>query len=311
MSRRTAEANKAIAAAWANEQKLVSEGQGTREWTQDQQQDILERGKAYDENGSAFEGQHMKSVEKYPEYQGDPGNIQFLTKQEHLEAHGGNWKNPTNWYFDPLTKEITVFSEGMYIPCKVIDLKEPIRVPAPHGNLNPSNGLGQKSSEIDSFEIAEKAVSEETLRKPQNATSVCSSTKRSIPKTTSRAKTSGVFWGGLKAFGKKAGSFCVEHKGEIFTGLLTLGSMVVKAYVDSKDNSSGGEGASRRKSYDSYYSDDSYASDTYDDSDFSEEDPESTERSSPREHNVSGYDRQQNGKTVHVNPYKRGGKKDE
>lgn len=32
------------------------------------------------------------------------------------------------------------------------------------------------------------------------------------------------------------------------------------------------------------------------------------ERSSPREHDVSGYDRQQNGKTVHVNPYKRGGR---
>ena len=35
------------------------------------------------------------------------------------------------------------------------------------------------------------------------------------------------------------------------------------------------------------------------------------ERSSPREHDVSGYDRQQNGKTVHVNPYKRGGRHDD
>lgn len=34
------------------------------------------------------------------------------------------------------------------------------------------------------------------------------------------------------------------------------------------------------------------------------------ERSSPREHNVSGYDRQRYGKTEHVNPYSRGGHKD-
>ena len=46
----------------------------------------------------------MKSAEMYPEYQGDPGNIQFLTRAEHLEAHNGNWRNPTNWYFNPVTK---------------------------------------------------------------------------------------------------------------------------------------------------------------------------------------------------------------
>ena len=69
MSRRTAESNKAILAAWNKEQELVQEGKGTREWTPQQQQDILDKGKAYDEDGVAFQGQHMKSVEKYPEYQ--------------------------------------------------------------------------------------------------------------------------------------------------------------------------------------------------------------------------------------------------
>ena len=92
MSNRTFEANKAILVAWEKEQDLVREGKGTRDWTQEQQQEILDRGKAYDEDGKAFHGQHMKSVEKYPEYQGDPNNIQFLTKAEHLEAHQGNWQ---------------------------------------------------------------------------------------------------------------------------------------------------------------------------------------------------------------------------
>lgn len=56
MSRRTSEANKAILAAWEKEQDLVREGKGTRDWTQEQQQDILDRGKAYDEDGKAFQG---------------------------------------------------------------------------------------------------------------------------------------------------------------------------------------------------------------------------------------------------------------
>lgn len=126
MSRRTAKSNKAILAAWSKEQELVQEGKGTRKWTPKQQQDILEKGKAYDEDGVAFQGQHMKSAEMYPEYQGDPGNIQFLTRSEHLEAHNGNWRNPTNWYFNPVTKEKIDFGDGPFIPCKIISLPESV-----------------------------------------------------------------------------------------------------------------------------------------------------------------------------------------
>lgn len=59
MSRRTADASKAIRLAWEKEQQRVLEGEGTRDWTEKQQQDIIDRGKAYDEDGKAFEGQHM------------------------------------------------------------------------------------------------------------------------------------------------------------------------------------------------------------------------------------------------------------
>lgn len=126
MSRRTSESSKAIFAAWNMEQELVQEGKGTREWTPQQQQDILEKGKAYDDNGKAFEGQHMKSAEMYPEYQGESGNIQFLTRAEHLEAHDGSWQNPTNWYYNPVTKEKIDFGDGLFIPCEIIQLPEPI-----------------------------------------------------------------------------------------------------------------------------------------------------------------------------------------
>lgn len=120
------ERNKAVREAWIKEQNLVQEGKGTRAWTPEQQKDILEKGKAYDDSGKAFEGQHMKSAEQYPEYQGEPGNIQFLTRAEHLEAHNGNWQNPTNWYFNPVTKERIDFSDGPFIPCEIIQLPEPI-----------------------------------------------------------------------------------------------------------------------------------------------------------------------------------------
>lgn len=128
MSIRTAAAHKAIAAAWEKEQELVRQGKGTRDWTPEQQNDILdpERGKAYDADGRAFDGQHMKSVAKYPEYQGNSDNIQFLTKQEHLEAHKGNWNNPSNWYYDPVTKQFLDFAESELIPCKAIRLSNPI-----------------------------------------------------------------------------------------------------------------------------------------------------------------------------------------
>lgn len=144
MSRRTAESNKAILAAWNKEQELVQEGKGTREWTPQQQQDILEKGKAYDEDGVAFQGQHMKSAEMYPEHQGDPGNIQFLTRTEHLEAHDGSWRNPTNWYFNPVTKEKSDFGDGPFIPCEIIRLPEPVR-------------------KVQVEQVQEKSIAQETL----------------------------------------------------------------------------------------------------------------------------------------------------
>ena len=122
------ERNKAIRKAWEKEKLLVQAGKGTRDWTREQQSDILDpdKGKAYDEQGRTFEGQHMKSASEYPDYQGNPDNIQFLTKDEHLEAHKGSWQNPTNWFYDPVTKEFYPFGEVELIPCTVLELSDPI-----------------------------------------------------------------------------------------------------------------------------------------------------------------------------------------
>lgn len=126
MLRRKVESNKDFLVAWTKEQELVQKGKGTREWTPQQQKDILDKGKAYDDKGKAFERQHMKSAQQYPEYQGAPGNIQFLTRAEHLKSHNGNWHNPTNWYFNTVTKEKLGFGDGPFISCDIIQLTDPI-----------------------------------------------------------------------------------------------------------------------------------------------------------------------------------------
>ena len=120
--------NKAIAEAWKREQQLVLEGKGTRDWTEEQQLDIIELGKAFDDDGIAFEGQHMKSALAYPDYQGDPNNIQLLSKSEHLAAHKGDFRNPTNWYYDPVSNAFFDFGDAAPTPCKIINLDAPIAI---------------------------------------------------------------------------------------------------------------------------------------------------------------------------------------
>ena len=140
MSRRTSEASKAIREAWEREQQLVSQGKGTRDWTPEQQKSIIDKGKAYDEDGIAYVGHHMKSAEAFPEYQGDSTNIQFLSHSEHLKAHDGNWQNPTNWYYDPITETKHEFGTGKHKPCEIITLSEPL-----HGRQSPLSGTGEKT----------------------------------------------------------------------------------------------------------------------------------------------------------------------
>ena len=125
MYNRTRLADKAVRSAWEKEQELVREGKGTRDWTPEQQKDILERGRAYDVNGKTFEGHHMMSVEAHPEYQAEAGNIQLLSREEHFNAHNGNFQNPTCGYFNPLTSETDTFLNGVFTPCEVLRLTTP------------------------------------------------------------------------------------------------------------------------------------------------------------------------------------------
>lgn len=259
MSKRTSDASKAIRKAWQQEQERVLEGKGTRDWTPEQQQDIIEKGKAYDSDGKAFHGQHMKSAEKYPEFQGDADNIQFLTQKEHLAAHKGKWTNPTNWYYDPVTHVFTDFGEGMYIPCAVINLSYPVN----RIDLNDEKTEDNRPEKANQKESA--SFSKESK---QTSSHKFSDTK---PKPTeektgflSRAK------GLLKkavAGGKKAVQWGVEHKELI--GAIAVGISTVAVAKTKTVNNSSASDSTDSQNDNTYPSDDfggSYSEKTDEDS---------------------------------------------
>lgn len=103
------ERQNAVRNAWKEEKARVIEGYGTRKWSCAEQEELLNRG-----NVSGYEGHHMKSVSLYPQYAGDSHNIQFLSEEEHLQgAHGGNYHNLTNGYYDPETQSMNEFGDEL------------------------------------------------------------------------------------------------------------------------------------------------------------------------------------------------------
>lgn len=86
----------AVKKAWKAEADNVRNGGSgiTRTWTASQQNELLSTGKV-----SGFVGHHIKNVSDHLNLAGDPNNIQFLTRTEHLAAHFGNWRNTTEEFF--------------------------------------------------------------------------------------------------------------------------------------------------------------------------------------------------------------------
>ncbi len=101
------ERRKAVAKAWQNEKQHVMSGRGTRNWSPEEQKSIIATGKA-----TGYQGHHMKNVVDHPSRAGDPNNIQFLDRKEHLAAHSGNFRNKTNGYYNPSTGEMKSFGKN-------------------------------------------------------------------------------------------------------------------------------------------------------------------------------------------------------
>ena len=82
----------AVRDAWKAEQQLVKKtGSGTRNWTKAEKAELLKTGKV-----KGYEGHHINNVKDHPEFAGNPNNIEFVKRPEHLDAHGGNFRNETH-----------------------------------------------------------------------------------------------------------------------------------------------------------------------------------------------------------------------
>ena len=229
------ERNKAVRKAWEREQQLVQVGQATRDWTEEQQKDILnpDKGKAYDDQGRAFEGQHMKSAAEYPKYQGNPDNIQFLTKEEHLEAHKGSWQNPTNWYYDPDTKEFTNFGDEELIVCKVIELRSPI---VELLKADSSESGNHEENNIEKTEHEKRAPAKENDNSSRQVTKKKQSVE-AVPKAVIPTKMGSKFTSGLKF----VGHFIAKHPVESLeiAGVLIGGTVKIVTTIAGSINNTG------------------------------------------------------------------------
>lgn len=139
---------RAVRQAWTQEKECVKNGQGTRDWTTEQQEDILKNGKVH-----GYEGHHMRSVSNGKTYDeqmkiaGDKNNIQFLEKtkdnNEHLKAHNGNTKNRTNGYYDVKNGKTKDFGNG-----------DP-KAPKPEKLSNPvmKEEKGKQESHVDEYGV--------------------------------------------------------------------------------------------------------------------------------------------------------------
>ena len=308
------ERNKAIRLAWEKEQQLVREGKGTRNWTKEQQKDILDpdKGKAYDANGRAFEGQHMKSAAEYPEYQGDPDNIQLLTREEHLEAHKGSWQNPTNWCYNPETKEFIDFGNDKPIPCKIINLSEPVQRPVIEAQENSSIMGNSDQSES-------KRPVEQSSRPSQKEKQVYHLENTSPPRAAvAPLEVHETVGDKILHVINAAKEFAERHP--FLTGVLnTVVVAAVNAGTEAIANRGKRSGGSSRSSEsDEYFntrsSDDKYTDslgvEDYDDSPSQREYPD--ESSLPEEHTVTAHGQHYHTKDGVIwrekEPYRRGGK---
>ena len=112
---------KAVDLAWKNEQDRVRHGEGTRDWSVAQQAEMLEYGKV-----TGFEGSHMMNVHDYPEYEGNPDNIQLIPSVAHFEGvheHNPRGVNP-NGRFDENTGEVIPAEDGQIPEQPIIKLSD-------------------------------------------------------------------------------------------------------------------------------------------------------------------------------------------
>lgn len=89
--------NSGVRQMWDYLKAEAQMGGNSSGFTPEQLNELLERGKIRN-----FEGHHINSVDAFPDLQANPDNVVPLEEyrfgggpRNHLAAHGGNWRNPT------------------------------------------------------------------------------------------------------------------------------------------------------------------------------------------------------------------------
>lgn len=303
---------KAVDLAWKREKELVLEGKGTRDWTEEQQRQIIEDGRATDESGRAFDGHHMKNVATYPEYQEDPNNIQFLSRSEHLDAHGGCTHNSTNGFYDYKTGETIDFGDNPPIPCEIIELSNPIYLVPNSDKLDANNDTNTKDVNCKISEdntTWTKNVSKKTANQPVNMHKEARFWDDVADLGRSAMKIG-------KSASKTALKFATKHP--IITGIgLTVGSYFLGEAVGGGKSSKGTSGGTSSSRVNIHTNDCEYDSeDDYDTVEVNENDDfDYSERLSPSENDVRGHYQHYHTKDgvieKYKEPYHRGGNKEE
>src|SRR5262249_32351171 len=108
----------AVRLAWEQERALVRRtGQGTRDWTSAEIEELLSTGQV-----SGYKGHHINNVASAPELAGEPNNIEFVTQAEHMERHGGNTRIPTSGPL--LARSIAALSILQIFTSALVEFKE-------------------------------------------------------------------------------------------------------------------------------------------------------------------------------------------
>ena len=192
-----------VSRAWDRERELVKQGRGTREWTTKQQKELLKTGRV-----KGFQGHHMKSVKKYPEYADNPKNIQFLdtskNNNEHLKAHKGNYQNESNGRYNVNSGKIREMKDGKPRAMNSYELKNKAIEQKGYKkyakeNAKPSNSNSSKVKAGKSDKVSYNGKSyERSLVKQGNA--------KSSGKSASAAKSSAAKQASGGRYGARTGS---------------------------------------------------------------------------------------------------------
>jgi len=199
--------SKGVRGAWKRERELVKQGRGTRQWTQKEQRELLRDGRV-----KGYQGHHMKSVSKYPQYADNPSNIQILCtkkgKNEHLAAHQNNYRNAADGRYNVKTGKIRQLGEGAPRAMKSQALNHPVRKTGT--NKTPAQQYAKKSSATKaparSASPYKKSSGQTKSYQRSMVKKSASSQSKGATKSTYASKSSGKSSGKSSSAGRSSGS---------------------------------------------------------------------------------------------------------